>query len=289
MTLGDLKKYAVKLIDEYSDNANITDDEDIREKLNGLFNIAQFEMCQIDKIKKTHKIVQDIPQNEVSPSSTQDALYTHNAEDIEFTGSGKSYYFQVKGSATITIKQSGMSDITLTNTDNTGFTTYKGLTSGTGTITIVFGGDYYYTFKNVAIFNANYQNTSDIPNYERYVEYTLPNDYYQLNNITYKGDTLTDYKKENNKLMIPSYYEGEIVVNYYGYPTTITDDTEDTFTFELSQEGQMVLPYYVASDILKSDVSADYTSFEAKYNAKLEIFNATKLDDNNVVEITKLF
>ena len=271
--LGELKVYATQLIDEYSGTANITDAEDIRAKLNNLFNMAQIELCQKCKIKKQKSIIQNIPPNTITPSDNPDSIYTHNSEDLVFSGKGKSYHFQVKGTATITISQSGMVDRVIENTDNNVFTTYKGTTSGSGVVTITFSGNYYYSVKNVAVFDANFNQSSDIPNYERYIEYDLPSDYYHLDNVELKGVEYKDYDIKGKKIRINAYDIGEYVINYFAYPTTITSETEDTFEFELEPVAQMILPWSVASDILKSDVSANYTSFEAKYNAKLEILN----------------
>lgn len=288
MTLGELKKYAVKLIDEFSDNSNITSDEDIKNKLNSLFNIAQIELCQIDKIESIMKITQDVPENAINPQTMQEDLYKHNAKDLVFKGVGKCYSFQIKGTGTITICQEGMADINIYNSDNTKFTTYKNILPESKEITITFSGENYYLVRNIAIYDVNYTSISDIPEYQRYIEYTLPEDYYQLNYVTYKGGKGDNYKKIGNILMIPSYYIGEVILNYYRYPTMITDNTPDTFEFELSPKSQMILPYYVASDVLKSDVSANYTSFEAKYNAKLEILNSTKEEDGNIIEIHQI-
>ena len=52
MYLKDLKNIAMQLIDEYSESKSPTEDEDIRLKLNGLFNTALFEVAQIKKILK---------------------------------------------------------------------------------------------------------------------------------------------------------------------------------------------------------------------------------------------
>ena len=288
MTLGELKKYAVKLIDEYSDSASITTDDDIKNKLNGLFNIAQIELCQIDKIDASMKKTQSIPKNTISPSQLQDDLYIHNDSDVVFNGYGKCYCFQMKGVGQAIISQAGEDNIVINNTDDTDFITYKGFLANRDDVTITFTGENYYVIRNVAVFDANFSNVSNIPKYEKYIEYLLPEDFYQLNYITYKGSKLDDYKREEGVIRIPSSYVGEIIIRYYKYPTTIDDDTPDSFALELSPKSQMILPYYVASDVLKSDVSANYTSFEAKYNAKLEILNQTKVDNSNTIEINQL-
>lgn len=287
MTLGELKKYAAQLIDEYSNNSDITSDDDIRLKLNSLFNIAQFELCQLKKINSSISITQDIPQNTISPKINTNELYRHDKNSLVFSGVGKCYYFQIKGNGTVTIAQKGMNDISINNEENNNFKTYKGITTGTGEIKLTFSGASYYEIRNVAIFDVNYNTGAEIPNYERYIEYELPTDYYQLDFVEFKGGEVKDYTIRNKKIKLSSYYVGECIINYFKYPTVINDETEDTFEFELDLEAQMILPYYVASDVLKSDVSANYTSFEAKYNAKLEILNTTNTS-NKTIEINQI-
>ena len=53
-------------------------------------------------------------------------------------------------------------------------------------------------------------------------------------------------------------------IYYYKYPTTIDDKTEDTFEFELSDDALEILPYGVAADVLKSDVSNGYGQIYAQ-------------------------
>ena len=56
MYLKDLKNIAMQLIDEYSEAKSPTEDEDIKSKLNGLFNTALFEVTQIKKILKVYQL-----------------------------------------------------------------------------------------------------------------------------------------------------------------------------------------------------------------------------------------
>ena len=55
MYLKDLKNIAMQLIDEYSTEKSPTEDEDIKQKLNGMFNAALFEVAQIKKILKVYQ------------------------------------------------------------------------------------------------------------------------------------------------------------------------------------------------------------------------------------------
>lgn len=52
--------------------------------------------------------------------------------------------------------------------------------------------------------------------------------------------------------------DGEAFFYYYKYPTRIDGTTEDTYEFELSDDVLEIMPYGVAGDLLKSDVSNAY-------------------------------
>lgn len=47
------------------------------------------------------------------------------------------------------------------------------------------------------------------------------------------------------------------------YPERITSTTKDTYEFELSADALEIMPYGIAADLLKSDVSAEYGSVYA--------------------------
>lgn len=52
--------------------------------------------------------------------------------------------------------------------------------------------------------------------------------------------------------------DGVAEVYYYVYPEQINADTEDNFEFDLSIDALELMPYGVAADLLKSDVSSNY-------------------------------
>lgn len=52
--------------------------------------------------------------------------------------------------------------------------------------------------------------------------------------------------------------EGTAKIYYYKYPKQITNDTDDNYKFELSTDVLEIMPYGVAGDLLKSDVSSNY-------------------------------
>lgn len=87
---------------------------------------------------------------------------------------------------------------------------------------------------------------------------------YQLNNIRgVKYDTI------GNRITFEE--DGTAKIYYYKYPKQINADTEDEYKFELSTDLLEIMPYGVAADLLKSDVSSQYGSvYAARYREMLQ-------------------
>lgn len=58
---------------------------------------------------------------------------------------------------------------------------------------------------------------------------------------------------------------GEITVEYFSEPTTITENTSDDFIFEFSEAAANCLPFYVAAQQLDTDLVVDYQVFWNMY------------------------
>ena len=58
--------------------------------------------------------------------------------------------------------------------------------------------------------------------------------------------------------------DGTMEVECYVYPERITDTTKDSYEFELSPDVLEIMPYGIAADLLKSDVSAEYGNIYAQ-------------------------
>lgn len=52
--------------------------------------------------------------------------------------------------------------------------------------------------------------------------------------------------------------DGVAEVEYFKYPEAITSKTKDSYEFELTNDVLEIMPYGIAGDLLKSDISADY-------------------------------
>lgn len=110
---------------------------------------------------------------------------------------------------------------------------------------------------------------------EGYKEYKLPDD-------TYQFKSLIGLDEKNNNINVPfktigkdiilisNEIDAKVILEYYAYPTVITENTKDDFELEIDQDVQLILPYAVANDILKTDPSSNYTAFYAEYKRKLE-------------------
>ena len=52
--------------------------------------------------------------------------------------------------------------------------------------------------------------------------------------------------------------KGTAEIEYFRYPTRITDKNREKYKFELSDDVLEIMPYGIAGDLLKSDISSDY-------------------------------
>ena len=71
--------------------------------------------------------------------------------------------------------------------------------------------------------------------------------------------------------------DGVAEIDVYVYPERITDKTKDSYEFELSADALEIMPYGIAADLLKSDVSAEYGSvYATRYETMIQ-----RLDPRN--------
>ena len=64
---------------------------------------------------------------------------------------------------------------------------------------------------------------------------------------------------------------GTAEIDCFVYPERITEKTSDSYEFELSDDVLEVMPYGIAGDLLKSDISSEYGSiYSTRYEAMLQ-------------------
>ena len=86
----------------------------------------------------------------------------------------------------------------------------------------------------------------------------------------YKLERITGVSFDIFENIVTFEEDGTAKINYYKYPTKIDAKTSDDFEFELSMDVLEIMPYGVAADLLKSDVSAQYGQvYERAYKEAL--------------------
>jgi hypothetical protein len=123
---------------------------------------------------------------------------------------------------------------------------------------------------------------------EGYEEYSLPSNMYQLRKVFALNDknieVEPDYKIIGKKIYVNKESDAKYILEYFVYPSVITEETDDDFTLELDQDVQMLLPYVVAYDVIKSDPSSDSTPFLTEYKRKLDALDTRREISSAVVE-----
>lgn len=68
---------------------------------------------------------------------------------------------------------------------------------------------------------------------------------------------------------------GTVEIDLFVYPERITEKTKNNYEFELSPDVLEVMPYGVAADLLKSDVSAQYGKiYASEYESMLQMLDS---------------
>jgi len=107
---------------------------------------------------------------------------------------------------------------------------------------------------------------------------TLDN-FYQLRLLRFPGS----YDVVENLVVFGE--TGTASFHYYKYPELITDETEDTYEFELSKDALEIMPYGVAGDLLKSDVSTEYGAiYSQRYETMLQRLDPRYAMDSFYIE-----
>ena len=73
-----------------------------------------------------------------------------------------------------------------------------------------------------------------------------------------------------NGSMVKFLEDGTAEIDVFVYPERITEKTSGSYEFELSDDALEIMPYGIAGDLLKSDISAEYGNvYAARYESML--------------------
>jgi hypothetical protein len=79
------------------------------------------------------------------------------------------------------------------------------------------------------------------------------------------------FSSKANGTMLKILEDGVAEIDVFVYPERITSKTKDSYEFELSTDALEIMPYGIAGDLLKSDVSTEYgTIYSSRYESMLQ-------------------
>ena len=91
-------------------------------------------------------------------------------------------------------------------------------------------------------------------------------DIYQLGMVGGVG-----FAPKANGTVLKILEDGTAEIDCFVYPERITEKTPNSYEFELSADALEIMPYGVAADLLKSDVSTEYgTIYATRYETMLQ-------------------
>lgn len=93
---------------------------------------------------------------------------------------------------------------------------------------------------------------------------------YEIYQIGLVGGVVCQYKADGTIIKVME--DGTAEIDCYVYPERITEKTKDNaYEFELSPDALEIMPYGIAGDLLKSDVSTEYGAvYSTRYESMLQ-------------------
>jgi hypothetical protein len=110
--------------------------------------------------------------------------------------------------------------------------------------------------------NVNKGDVVEFADIERECGYEI----YQINLVS--G---VNFSSKANGTLLKILESGTAEIDVFVYPERITSKTNDNYEFELSSDALEIMPYGIAGDLLKSDVSTEYgTIYSTRYESMLQ-------------------
>lgn len=276
MNYGTFKRDTLKLLNQWSISGNLipeTDENtlDMSLRFPAFLNKYLQEIATSAKyIHKKFPISQNpIPNLLTNPINCFDIIQHTDTDLTTMLSKGaKSYHFMVDGVSSWVIEEEQTAGVwtELSNGSQSlpkgQYTRYKGFTGVTDpsyNVRIRFTGAYPYNIRNRALYAYLFPTVEDIPDYERYVVYDMPDDFYMLNKVIQKGqamvyDNTLDWNWEGrDKIALNYFLVGEIDIHYHSYPAVVPDNVADDYLLELDEEACQAATYGVACEVFRTD------------------------------------
>ncbi len=316
MDLASAQVTAIQHCNEYSTSGTListTDGnyQDLIKRMPPLANTAQQELAKICRIPGKYSISRNVIPN-LLPLADYDEKQHFPGTDLSYTGAGaKSFSIEVDGDCTIYFYETISGVLTALNgtyskdggtataftgsiavTGLTTFSNYKGLltiASASNTITMKVVATYPMKSRYRALFAYTFATALTVPHLMAYVEYDLPTDCMKFDKLLRAYDQ-RQYKESadyiltpDNKIHINYNLNGQFDVYYWKKPTVITNSTATTYEFEVSEDAQSAIPWFMGGYAIYPDNANLGTQLLNQYYALIE-----KLEQKDEEDITTL-
>lgn len=312
MIFKDFVQSVLMEMGEYSNSGTLISEAENKDYLLSITRLTNDSLTQIATLGKSNNKSFDIshfkPSNQLGFANWNEEIY-HDTDDVIFQAIGtQAYSFQVGDTADIYIEEyvggvwANLVTINHVDINGQGYVNYKGLlnlTSTSNNVRIRFSGTYYYPIRWVGMFK---EKLSKAIAFEPNVPYTLPTNFYLLDNVKFihADRQYTEYAGYQldlaNKTILFNWYErGEFRVNYFAYPTLLTiSDTDvhaaDNEAVDIPSEFIEALKMQVANK-LKAAVDQKYGEadrFVGMFSSNLTEAAKNKQKDTGLTSIQSL-
>lgn len=276
MTVNDIFEQSMSLMDERTETGVVDAEATLTYQKNAPYILAmlQNELLEMGDYFNTYEFT----RNPISPLLGKFGISQHDDVDVseDCTGSAKAYYLEVDAPCTVYIEDydgsswNTLETITVPSTVSN-FTAYSGVvipTTGATNSRIRFSGNYYYNYRNIALYKESFESASNVPDYREYVKYEMPSDFSSTAQIVKEDtdyDRLTNFRWEGQgDLYIPYNFQGNIRIVYRPIPNALVD-----LTSEISLDdnvGNAILPYGLARELLVKEDKASSNYFGQRYD-----------------------
>jgi hypothetical protein len=283
LTLGQAKVDAIKHCNEYSNSGELIEPTDpnyldLVLKMNPLANTAQMEIAKVAKIPGKMSISQNQIPNQLGLYAF-DEVQHFPGNEYPYTAAGsKSFSIEVDGDCTIyfdeqingtwtpisgthsidgatpvsfdgSITVSGLSAAALQE-----FKNYRGLltiASASNQVRMKAVPTYPMKSRYRALFAYAFPTAVKVPHCVAYVAYNLPSNCAEFDRMMRTFDQRQyqenqDYILTNdNKVHINWHLTGQFDIHFWKRPTAITADTPDSYEFEVSEDAQSAIPWFM--------------------------------------------
>lgn len=278
-TWGEIKLAALKKMDPSI--TNLTVQRSTKDYLNAIIPAANRGLQDLATAGRFIIKEYDIMTSDITNLlGDTHSIYQHLNDDIEFTcETGKAFYFEVSGKASINIYVGEDPAITVETESKAGFNSFKGKleNSSEKPVKIVFSGLSPYQFRNIAVYNVTFAEDTDVWDYNtrnRYKLKELVPDFLKIVSedvVLEAGVSYSKYKdfewEGDDTLILDATKQGVYKVHYYAYPKEITIETPDDEELALDPDVANLLPVFIAAELYEDDDSSQAYYFRQQYEA----------------------